>query len=308
MEKWTAENITDQSGRVAIVTGANSGLGYYTALELARKNATVIMACRNLNKGRGALDDLKQEVPDADVELMKLDLADLRSVREFADNFRAQYDRLDLLINNAGVMAIGQQETEDGFEMQFGINHLGHFALTGLLIDMLTNTPNSRVVTVSSGAHRNGVIKFDDLMHEQDYSRWGVYSQSKLANLLFAFELNRRLKGAGASTISVAAHPGYAATNLQSIDDWAVAKAILKVTNAVMAQSAEKGALPQLYAAVAPDVSGGDFYGPHFMQMRGYPVKEEASEAAYDIAAAEKLWEVSERLTGVRYRIGAAAV
>ncbi|MCI0709234.1 MAG: oxidoreductase [Chloroflexi bacterium] len=308
MEKWTAESIPDQSGRVAIVTGANSGLGYHTALELARKNATVVMACRNLNKGRGALDDLKQELPDAQVELMKLDLADLRSVHEFADKFRASYDRLDLLINNAGIMAIGRQETADGFEMQFGINHLGHFALTGLVIDMLTSTPNSRVITVSSGAHRGGEINFDDLMHEKDYSRWGAYSQTKLANVLFAFELNRRLRAAGASTISVAAHPGYAATNLQSIDDWAVVKVILKVTNAVMAQSAEKGALPQLYAAAAPDVSGGDFYGPHFMQMRGYPVKEQASEAAYDVAAAEKLWDVSEKLTGVSYKIGAAAV
>ena len=305
MPKWTTNEMPDQNGRIAIVTGANSGLGYDTTLALAGKGAHVVMACRNLEKGQAALEQVQQQTPHAALELMALDLGSLASVRQFAAAYLAQHDRLDLLINNAGLMAIPRWETEDGFEMQLGVNHLGHFVLTGLLLPALLQTPGSRVVTVSSMANFNGSIDFDDLMGEQSYSRYGAYSQSKLANVLFAVELQRRLEAAGADTISVAAHPGYADTELQSntahYSGSGLEGAFYGIFNKVAAQSSAQGALPQLYAATMPDVQGGEFWGPHFMNYRGYPKSVKANDDAYDPEIAARLWAVSEEVTGVTY-------
>ncbi len=215
-KQWTVQNIPDQQGRVVIVTGGNSGIGYEAALALAGKNAQVILTARSLDKGEAAARSIREKYPRAEVAVMELDLADLKSVRNFAQAFLAKYKRLDILINNAGVMALPQRKTVDGFEMQFGTNHLGHFALTGLLLPILKTTPNARIVTVSSGAHVRGDIHFDDLQWEKKYAPWGAYAQSKLANLLFAYELQRQLSATGSSLISVGCHPGYAATNSTS--------------------------------------------------------------------------------------------
>lgn len=302
MAKWTANDMQDQTGRVALVTGANSGLGYETALALARKGARVLMACRNLKKGQAAMDEILAQVPDADLKLVQLDLGSLDSVRSFADSYAET--RLDLLFNNAGVMAPPYQVTQDGFESQFGINHLGHFALTGLLLDKLVSTPGSRVVTTSSGAARMGRINFDDLQSEKRYIRYQAYGQSKLANILFAFELNRKLEGTG--SLSLAAHPGYAATHLQSTGN-PLDTALYSVTNKVLAQSQAMGALPQLYAATVPGLQGGTYYGPQLYQVRGYPVEVKAPDRAYDVDVARRLWAVSEELTGVRYAVTATA-
>jgi NAD(P)-dependent dehydrogenase (short-subunit alcohol dehydrogenase family) len=232
------------------------------------------------------------------VIVKQLDLSDLASVNSFAQGFHSEYDRLDMLINNAGVMAIPYEKTADGFERQFGTNHLGHFALTGLLLDLLLSTENSRVVTVSSTGHRTGRINFEDLNSEESYSKWGAYGQSKLANLLFAYELQRSLAAVGSTTISAAAHPGYTATNLQS-------GTIFRFLNPIMAQSQEMGALPTLYAAVADDVNGGDYIGPGgFMEQRGYPKKVHSNGSSHDEMIARKLWQVSEEMTGVKFDFG----
>lgn len=292
---WTAKEIPDLSGKIAIVTGANNGIGYDTARELAKKNATVIMACRNTEKGEAAARSIVNEYPQAKVIVRQLDLANLSSVKSFAQSFHSDYDRLDMLINNAGVMAIPYGKTADGFERQFGTNHLGHYALTGLLLDLLLGTEYSRVVTVSSTGHRTGRINFEDPNCEESYSKWGAYGQSKLANLLFAYELQRRLDTAGSSSISVAAHPGYTATNLQS-------GTIFRFLNPVLAQSQEMGALPTLYAAVSADVNGTDYIGPDgFMEQRGYPKKVRSNGSSHDEATARKLWQVSEELTSVKF-------
>jgi len=305
-QQWTAANIPDLTHKVALVTGANSGLGYQTTLALARKGAQVIMACRSRQKGEQALAQIKRAVPAAALDFRELDLGNLQSVRAFAEGVRSAYDRLDLLINNAGVMALPYRETADGFEMQFGVNHLGHFALTGLLLDLLLATPGARVVTVSSLMHRNGRINFDDLQSQKQYSKWAAYGQSKLANLLFAYELQRRLTAVSASTISVATHPGYAATHLQeagpNMEGATLQKQIMDLANKIFAQSAAMGALPTLYAATAADVHGGEFYGPDgFGGARGYPTRTDSSPRSHDMAAAVKLWQVSEKLTGVTY-------
>lgn len=300
--KWTAADIPDQTGKTAVVTGANSGLGYETVRGLARKNANIIMACRNQEKGQAALDKVQTEFPQVSLEFMPLDLSDLASVKKFAQAYTEKHETLDLLINNAGVMALPYQKTADGFEMQFGTNHLGHFALTGLLLEPLLNTPDARVVTVSSGLHRSGEMDFDDLNWEKSYSKWGAYGRSKLANLLFTYELERKLKASKQNVISVAAHPGYAATNLQSSGGSAIQRFGMSVMNKLLAQSAEMGALPQLYAATAPDVVGGDYYGPKGMQeSRGYPVKVESNDKSHNIEDAVRLWAVSEEMTGVEY-------
>jgi NAD(P)-dependent dehydrogenase (short-subunit alcohol dehydrogenase family) len=293
---WTAENIPDLTGKIAIVTGANSGIGYEMARALARKAATVILACRNKPKGESAVKQIDQEYPGAKAELMQLDLSDLALVRHFADEFTRHYNRLDILINNAGIMATPFGKTTDGFELQFGTNHLGHFALTGLLLDLIIRTPQARVITVTSGGHRFVEIDFDNLNGEKGYDRQRAYAQSKLANLLFTYELQRRFEGASVDTIAVAAHPGWTATNLQ------VHWRMLRVLNPLIAQKPEMGALPTLYAAAAPDVQGGDYYGPDgWQELRGYPTKVRSSDSSYDPAVAAKLWTISEELTGVRY-------
>ncbi|MGI8460060.1 MAG: oxidoreductase [Solirubrobacterales bacterium] len=298
--KWTAEEIPDQSGRIAIVTGANSGLGLITALELARHGAEVVIACRSLEKGESAADEIGEVATGPKPRVLALDLGSLDSIRAFSAEFSSR--RLDLLVNNAGVMMTPQQTTSDGFELQLGTNHLGHFALTGLLLDSLERSDAARVVTLSSNEHKGGKIDFDDLQMERDYSPRGSYQRSKLANAVFAVELDRRLRAAGLPAISVFAHPGYAATNLQSSGPTGVAKKLMAVSNRVLAQSAERGALPTLYAATAPGVEGGDYYGPDGVAgMRGFPTKTEAIAAAYEPDVGQRLWRTSEELTGVSY-------
>ncbi|TNF22369.1 MAG: SDR family NAD(P)-dependent oxidoreductase [Deltaproteobacteria bacterium] len=289
--------IGDQRGRVAVVTGANSGIGFETARALAEHGATVVMACRSVEKGEAALARVKERAPDADVTLMALDLASLASVAAFAEAVAARFERIDLLVNNAGVMMPKRRsETADGFELQLGTNHLGHFALTGALLPRVTKTPGARVVTVASLAHRMGRIDFDDLQRERRYKRMAAYGQSKLANLLFSQELGRRLAAAGADTVSAAAHPGYTATNLQNT------VTTFKLANPIAGQSPARGALPTLYAAVAPDVASGDYYGPCGpFELRGRPGRARIAPQARDEAVAQRLWSVSEELTGVRF-------
>jgi NAD(P)-dependent dehydrogenase (short-subunit alcohol dehydrogenase family) len=300
--KWTAADIPDHGGRIAVVTGANSGLGLIDSRELARAGARVVMACRNTQKGEDAARGIRGDFPSADVDVVGLDLADLASVRVFAARIEGEYDRIDLLINNAGLMAPPRRLTKDGFESQFGTNHLGHFALTGLLLGRLLAAAEPRLVTESSGAHRIGRINFDDLQGERRYIRWLAYGQSKLANLMFAFELQRRATEAGTSLKSMAAHPGYARTNLQFAAPPVYERAMMAVTNLLIAQSAEMGALPTLYAATVPDLPGGSFIGPDgLVEQRGHPRVVTAAGKAYDQAAWRRLWEISEELTGVRY-------
>jgi NAD(P)-dependent dehydrogenase (short-subunit alcohol dehydrogenase family) len=296
--KWTSERIPDQTGRVAIVTGANSGIGYQSALALAKKGATVVLAVRDEAKGRNAMEQIKEEQPGARVEVMKLDLASLESVRAFAAAFKQRHERLDLLVNNAGVMMPPtRSSTADGFELQLGTNHIGHFALTGLLLELLTSTPGSRVVNVSSAAHRWGGIDFDDLQWEKRrYKRMASYGQSKVANLLFTYELQRRLQAAGAETRALAAHPGWTATNLQRTSG------LFRALNPLFAMKPWQGALPTLYAATADDASGGQYYGPDGLgEMRGYPRPVGSSPASRDLETAARLWQISEQLSGVTY-------
>jgi len=288
---WKAKDIPDQSGKAAIVSGANSGIGYEAAEELAARGAKVILACRSEERGMAAAGRIADAHPGASAEYRNLDLADLSSVREFAAGYSGG---LDLLINNAGIMALPKRLlTKDGFEMQFGTNHLGHFALTGLLLPAIRQAPSARIVNVSSQAHRRGKVDFDDLNAEKSYGAWSQYGLSKLCNLLFTYELGRRLKAASIDAISVAAHPGYTATNLQD-------GTFFRHFNSIIAQSAAMGALPTLYAATSADVAGGDYYGPKgFYQMWGHPKKVDSTPASHDPLAAKRLWEESERMTGV---------
>jgi NAD(P)-dependent dehydrogenase (short-subunit alcohol dehydrogenase family) len=304
--RWNVQDIPDQSAKVIVITGANSGLGYAVAQALAGKNANLVLAVRSLDKGEKAAAEIKQQHPSAQLRVMALDLADLESIRAFALAFLAQYSRLDVLINNAGVMALPNRRTAQGFEMQFGTNHLGHFALTGQLLPALKATPAARVVTQSSLMHRFGAIHFDDLQWTRRYERWGAYGQSKLANLLFAYELQRRLQAANIAAISVACHPGYSSTNLQTagvkMDGSSWMARLIGLGNIVLAQSAEMGALPALFAATAPEVQGEDFIGPTGMGgTRGYPEKVRSTPPSYDQVAARRLWAISEELTGVKY-------
>lgn len=306
--KWSSEQIGDQSGRSAIVTGANSGLGLATARELARHGARVVLACRNVLKGQEAIASIQAEVPDAQVELAELDLASLASVESFAEQFSSEHDGLDLLINNAGVMAPPRRETADGFELQLGTNLLGHFALSARLIDRLHGRTDARVVTLSSNAHKMGRIDFEDLQSKRGYKRWGAYGQSKLADLMFALELDRRLRAAGSTIKSVAAHPGYAATNLQTAAPPALDRIVMTATNLLLAQSAEMGALPSLYAATYPDLAGGSYVGPDGIgEFRGHPHIVSPSSSARDATVAARLWETAEELTGVSFELTAAA-
>lgn len=299
-EKWTADQIPDQDGVTAIVTGANSGLGLVTATELARHGAKVVLACRSTDKGEAAAGKISESVGAAKPEVRALDLSDLESVRRFSGEFAN--GRLDLLVNNAGIMMTPPSKTADGFELQFGTNHLGHFALTGLLLGALQKGKSARIVTLSSNEHKSGELDFEDLQHEHDYSPRGAYQQSKLANAVFGLELDRRLRAAGSKAISVLAHPGYSGTNLQSTGPTGLMKGVMKVTNRVFAQSPERGALPTLYAATAPGVEGGEYYGPDGIQeMRGHPTLTKTIPEAQDPETGKRLWEVSEELTGVTY-------
>jgi len=305
-QAWAAQNLPDLSGKTIIVTGGNSGIGYEAALEFARKRAMVVLACRSMERGRAAAAAIRAAHAGAKVGVMELDLSEIASVRAFADAFHQQHQRLDILCNNAGVMAIPHRRTVDGFEMQFGTNHLGHFALTGLLLDLLVGTAGARVVTVSSSVQHMGWIHFDDLQCERHYSKWLAYGQSKLANLLFAFELQRRVERAGRQLVSVACSPGYAATNLQTagakMDGSNLKESMWSVSNRLFAVSAAMGALPTLYAATSPDVHGGEYIAPKLLQ-RGIPGKARTTWRAHDQATAARLWEVSEQLTGVRFAI-----
>ena len=313
-----------------VVTGANSGLGYEATRIFAEKSATVVMACRSTDRGEDAAEAIAREAPSASLDVLELDLADLDSVRDFAAAFTGAYDDLHVLCNNAGVMAIPRRETADGFETQFGVNHLGHFALTGRLLDTLVETEGeTRVVTQSSKAHESGEIDFDsvarsatesangsavsnDPQRKRSYDRWAAYGQSKLANVLFAYELDRRLGAADHDVTSVACHPGYAATELQrrgpEMENSTVRKLLMEGANRVVAQSAEMGALPIVYAATASTIRGGEYIGPDgFRGMRGYPTRVESSDRSHDREVARRLWDVSEELTGVSFGLEPAS-
>ncbi|MCJ0872999.1 oxidoreductase [Streptomyces sp. AP-93] len=314
MAGWKATRMPDQSGRAAVVTGGNSGIGYAAARELARRGASVVLACRSAARGRAAEVALRGEVPGAEVEFMELDLADLASVREFAAAYgRRRSGALDLLVNNAGVMALPYGRTADGFETQFGVNHLGHFALTGLLLPRLLDAPpGARIVNLSSSFHALGDVAHDDLNSERDYRRWIAYGRSKSANLLFTHELARRLAAAGSEVVAAAAHPGYAATNLHVgatpqagatlTSRFAAAATAVghEIGTTVIAQSAAAGALPTLFAATAPGVGPDEFIGPR-LGWRGAPVRSRRAKWTLDDKSGERLWGASEKLTGVSY-------
>ncbi len=300
--RWTEADVPRLDGKVALVTGANGGLGVQTTRVLAGRGATVFMACRSVDKGEAIAARLRADQPGAQVHVLALDLADLASVERCADELTQRVDALDLLINNAGIMAIPRRETADGFEMQLGTNHIGHFALTARLLPSLG--ADARIVTVSSQAHRMGRMAWTDLMGQRSYEKWRSYGQSKLANLLFHFELDRRLRASGATQISVAAHPGYAATNLQHVGPQISGNqseaAVMRLANRFIAQSAAHGALPTLRAATDVSAQGGDYFGPDgFWEVRGWPVRVGHANRAGDAADAARLWRESERWTGM---------
>ena len=300
---WTVADVPDQQGRTAVVTGANSGIGFEAAAVLAQRGAVTVLACRDTGKAERAAARLSATAPQAKVSVVRLDLASLDSVRAAAEQIRASHERLDLLINNAGLMMPPRGTTADGFELQFGTNHLGHFALTGLLLDRLLSVPGSRVVTVSSNGHRAGRINFADLQSERRYGRMSAYAQSKLANLMFTYELERRLRAAGAATIALAAHPGSAGTDLVRHFP-GVMQTVYSRAGGVFKQSAAMGALPTLRAATDPAARGGEYYGPGgFAQMTGYPVRVSSNGRSHDQDAQRRLWAESERLTGVTFPV-----
>ncbi|MEU0685965.1 oxidoreductase [Streptomyces uncialis] len=305
MSRWSEYDIPDQSGRTAVVTGANSGIGYCAARALARRGARVVLACRSEERGTAARDRVLAEVPGAEAEFAPLDLGSLASVREFARTWARDHDRLDLLINNAGVMALPHRLTSDGFETQFGVNHLGHFALTGELLPTLLATPGARIVSVSSGVHALSNIDIHDLNSERGYRRWIAYARSKTANLLFVHELAARLAAAGADTVVAAAHPGYARTNLQTagvrMEGRRTAERVIELGNRIIAQGPEAGALPTLYAATAPGVVPDSFTGPRFLGWRGAPAPSWRASWTTDDRVSTRLWTASEALTGVTY-------
>ncbi len=303
MKKWTTDNIPDQSGKIIVITGANSGLGFESSLALAEKGARIVMACRNLDKGVEAKQKILEVYPRALIDLQPLDLASLRSVHDFSEYMHKSYDKIHILLNNAGVMATPYAVTDDGFELQLGINHLGHFALTSLLLDVILQTEDSRIVNVSSIAAQRGRINFDDLMSKRSYVPWKAYGQTKLANQLFTYELQRRLEARALDTISLAAHPGVSMTNLHEATD---INGSLKTAGVFLFgwifQKASKGALPQLFAATDPTARPGGYYGPGgFREMSGYPAEAQIPPQAKDRVTASRLWEVSEQLTGIAY-------
>ena len=296
-EKWDVSKISDQKGRIAIVTGSSSGIGFEAAKVLADKNAKVIIAVRNLDKGKSALDKIKSENKNANVFLMQLDLADLKSVKHFAEEYKKQFSQLDLLINNAGVMIPPYTKTKDGFELQFGTNHLGHFALTALLFYLLNRTPNSRIVNVSSAAHKYGNLNFNDLTWEKrKYKSWKAYGDSKIANLYFTYELQRRLQNEKSNVKVTAAHPGWTATDLQRHSG------VFEFLNQFFAMKQDQGALPTLRAAIDKTAQSSDYYGPDgWQEWRGYPQKVESNKLSHDIHIAKKLWDISEELTDIKF-------
>ena len=300
---WSSADIPDQTGRVAIITGANTGLGLETARALAAAGAQVVLAVRDLDKGAAAIEEIGQTTPAGNLALQRLDLSSLSDIRSAAEQLGDQYPQIDLLINNAGVMYPPKGNTADGFELQFGTNHLGHFALTALLLENLTTVRGSRVVTVSSNGHKfRAAIHFDDLQWERNYSRVGAYAQSKLANLLFTYELQRRLEAAGAETVALAAHPGASGTELMrhiTFGPETLSAAALK-----LAQSPAMGALSSLRAATDPTAVGGQYYGPSgFGEFRGYPKVVKSTRQSHDQALQQRLWSVSEELTGVKFPV-----
>lgn len=300
--RWSLGDVPDLGGKTFVITGGNSGIGFETARFLVKMNAHVVIACRNGRKAKAAIGRIRAETDRADIEQMELDLASLASVRAFAERASERLPRIDVLCNNAGVMTPPYGTTEDGFETQFGTNHLGHFALTGLLLDKLVESAPSRVVTVSSIAHRlgSGEINFDDLQSTQSYGKMNAYGQSKLANLLFAYELDRRLKARGLDVKSVACHPGLARTDLYMSRDTQRPTMLMWYASTLVTQSAAMGALPEIYAATGADIEGGDYVGPSgFFEAMGWPKKVRSSGPSYDLAAADRLWAISEELTGV---------
>lgn len=303
--KWTAADIPDQTGRTAVVTGANTGLGLQTASALAGKGARVVLACRNEAKAAAAADTIRAEHPEAQVEVLRLDLGDLSAIREASAEAHERFDGIDLLINNAGVMMPPLSRTVDGFELQLGTNHLGHFAFDGLVHDLLVPQVGTRVVTVSSQGHRMGTMSWDDLQWEKGYNRMASYGRSKLANLLFTYELTRRLHAADSPIIAAAAHPGASDTELTR-HVWGYGFAPVRIgldgLAKVFAQPAHMGALPTLRAATDPDVRSGEYYGPRGLgEQRGYPKRVESNGKSHDLNDARKLWEVSQELTGVEW-------
>lgn len=298
---FNINNIPSQAGRIAIVTGANAGLGFETAKVLASKSMKVILACRNIAKAEKAKNDILKAHPSADLDILQIDLSSLQSVRKFLKAYKAKYSQLDLLINNAGVMMPPYSKTEDGFELQMGANYFGHFLLTGLLLETIVKTPNSRIVSLSSLAHIKGRIQFDDLHWEKQYERMPAYRQSKVACLIFAFELQRRLEQAGYETISVAAHPGVTATELGRHFPELLYKILTPVVNA-FTHKPKDGALPTLMAALDQDVKGGDYYGPlGFRNMSGAPGKAKFTSYSNDAQIGKQLWQISESLTKIEY-------
>ncbi|WP_029114891.1 SDR family NAD(P)-dependent oxidoreductase [Mycobacterium sp. URHB0044] len=302
-DKWTEQNVPNQRDRIAVVTGANTGLGYRAAQVLAEKGASVVLAVRDIAKGKDAAARIAQTAPRADLTVLHLDLTSLASVHDATAELHQQCSKIDLLINNAGVMIPPRQSTSDGFESQFGINHLGHFALTGLLLDLLLPVADSRIVTVSSLAHSmKPGINFDDLQWERSYSRSGAYAQSKLANLMFTYELQRRLASHG-TTVAVAAHPGIADTEL-SRHMPAYARPLLPIMSAFVTQNSAMGTLSILRAATDPAVLGGQYYGPDGRgERKGYPQAATSSSRSYDLGTQRRLWTVSEQLTGVTFPV-----
>lgn len=306
-QNWTFNNIPDLSGKTIIVTGGNSGLGFESVKAFALKGGEVILACRTIEKGENAKAEIMKLAPKGSIDVMKVDLADLTSVRVFAEAFKQKYSRLDVLLNNAGIMGSPDSKTKDGFEAQFGTNHLGHFALTGLLLERIKSTPNSRVVNVASLAHRQGVIDFDDLMYEHGrvYKAFKAYGQSKLANLLFTYELQRFFERNNINSIAVAAHPGGSNTRLANHleSNWFLKKIVSPIARGAMMDAA-KGALSQIRAAVDPEVKGGEYYGAKglFGEVYGFPALVQSIPASHNLDDAKKLWEVSEKLTEISYQ------
>lgn len=304
--EFNLKDIPSQNGKIAIVTGANTGLGYETAIHLAQKDMTVIMACRNLDKAQQAKGRIQENVPGADLDILPIDLTDLSSVRAFAETFKAQYNRLDLLINNAGIMFPPYEKTVDGFESQMGANYFGHFLLTALLLDKMPDSTESRVVSLSSGAHQYASEgpNFDDLQSEQNYSKMGAYAQSKLACLMFGNELQRRLDHAGKQILSVSAHPGMAPTELARHMPWYQLLFLKYTIGLFLFHPVEAAAMPTVLAALGTDVKGGDYLGPQgVLEMVGKPGLAKKSNASQDTAMAERLWDISEQLTGCEFRV-----